>query len=293
MYKWFKIVSLLFAVAVSSIISRNYAYAGNHYDFELNGFYYKVQSLESRTCSIVFWDRESVGINTGKLIIPESIIFKDRTFAVIGIGDPNYGTHPVDHPTPSVAHEIQFIRYIEVPKSIRWIGSNSFISYKNVDKVYLKGGGNVLAYAFSCVETKTIIIGTGVTSVHESSFFCSSPNITYCIEDSDTPLTVNCWSDLHRNNITQLYIGRNINLLHVHDDYYFLNSKDIIRLEIGPKVTVLPPLSECRLEELVSYAVKAPKLSAKFSSYTKYNCMVTLPTGATGYKESIGWSEIL
>lgn len=260
---------------------------GGNYDFEQDGFYYIVQSLENLTCSISHWDRQRVGTDTGRLIIPERVTFKGRTFTVIGIGK----RIRENWTTPSTTgNDIRSVRYIEIPKTIQWIGSNSFLDYVNVDQLVLKGGGNIYTCAFCFVNAKTVIVGDGVGSMDEDAISCSKVS-TVRIEDTDKPLMIYGSRD-HGISATRLYIGRNITFKR-ETDYSFTNHRGITELEIGPKVTELPSFSQCRLDRLISHAIRAPKLSAPFSSYTENNCIVTLPQGATGYKESSWWAKIL
>lgn len=53
------------------------------YDFEVDGMYYNILNIETRTCEVTSGDR----LYTGDIVIPEYVTLKGRTFAVTYIGE--------------------------------------------------------------------------------------------------------------------------------------------------------------------------------------------------------------
>lgn len=129
-----KALSRHFAVLAFAMLTTVQASA---YDFEVDGIYYDVISIEDLTAAVTHGDNEY----TGDVEIPSTVVFKGRTFDVAAIGS-------------NAFDECSSLKSVEIPNSVTSIGE----------------------YAFAeCTSLASVVIPNGVTSIGESAFYyCTS-----------------------------------------------------------------------------------------------------------------------
>ena len=94
----------------------------------------------------------------------------------------------------------------------------------------------------NCDGLRSFTIPANITTIEASAFWNMDAAITVTIEDSDTPLTLNCngsyWAIFEANSSVNAYVGRNIVRTGSHvNQPTFDNS--LVGLTFGPKVTAI------------------------------------------------------
>ncbi|MBR6892964.1 MAG: leucine-rich repeat domain-containing protein [Bacteroidaceae bacterium] len=178
------------------------------YDFEKDGIYYNITSLQELTVEVTSGDNRYEGIIT----IPETVDYSERTFHVIRIGEKAFLSSGITG--------------VELPHSILTVGE----------------------YAFRyCYQLSSITIPSSITSFEHGAFGgCSNLN-NVVIEDAETQLSlpwnewqVNNSSYFNNCNLTSVYYGRNVSYRqgNVYDGLFW-NQNNLRNVVIGPFVTIL------------------------------------------------------
>lgn len=125
------------------------------YDFENNGLYYTIFSIEDKT---VYVDKGDIPYS-GNIKIPSSVIFKDKEMKVTGIND--YAFNKTD------------IVSIEISEGILNIGSNCFTDCKALKSVYLPNTIEIIGYkAFEgCSSLNKINFPNSLTGIGRYAFY--------------------------------------------------------------------------------------------------------------------------
>ena len=194
--------TFLFLVGVILSIS------GFAYDFEKDGIYYNITSLQELTVEVTSGDNRY----EGNITIPETVDYSERTFHVIRIGEKAFLSSGITG--------------VDLPHTILTVGE----------------------YAFRyCYQLRSITIPSSITSFEHGAFGgCSNLN-NVVIEDGETQLSlpwnewqVNNSSYFNNCNLTSVYYGRNV--LYRHGEVYdglFWNQNNLRNVVIGPYVTIL------------------------------------------------------
>ena len=206
MNKIFKITDMkrTFLFLVSIILS----ISGFAYDFEKDGIYYNITSLQELTVEVTSGDNRY----EGNITIPETVDYSERTFHVIRVGEKAFLSSGITG--------------VELPHSILTVGE----------------------YAFSyCYGLNSITIPSSINSFEHGAFGgCSNLN-NVVIEDGETQLSmpwnewqVNNSSYFNNCNLTSVYYGRNVSYRQgaVYDGLFW-NQNNLKNVVIGPFVTIL------------------------------------------------------
>lgn len=182
--------TLLFLVSLILSIS------GFAYDFEVDGIYYTITSLDELTVEVA----NSSNLETktsnykGDLTIPSSVLYKEKTFAVVGIGDaafcyfesnPGSTRYGPNHDLLSVSlpSSITYINFysffgcmsitkIELPENVIKVGNGTFTNCKNLKEVKLGSLVEELdVECFSgCSAIESIVIPENVSMIGDRAF---------------------------------------------------------------------------------------------------------------------------
>ncbi|MBR1879889.1 MAG: leucine-rich repeat domain-containing protein [Prevotella sp.] len=205
----------------------------NAYDFEKDGIYYNITSLQDLTVEVTSGDNRYEGM----VIIPETVEYSERTFHVIRIGEKAFqGSYNLNN--------------IIIPLSVETIGQ----------------------YAFSgCSQLYELSIPSSVISIENGCFTgCSSLSILK-IEDGDSFLSisfkeyqVNNYSSFRDCSLVYVYLGRNISSTYSSPDYHalFYNQRNLKTIEIGDKVTRIGDFVNCIGLENISIPNNVKMISA-------------------------------
>ena len=115
------IKQLLITIAVLLCSATTYAY-----DFEVDGIYYNIISMEDLTVEVTNGDIEY----SGEVIIPETVTIQSRTFKVIGIS--------------SSAFDYSNITSITIPNSVTSILEGSFSNCTSLKNLIIEDGETTL-----------------------------------------------------------------------------------------------------------------------------------------------------
>jgi hypothetical protein len=122
---------------------------GYAYDFEIDGIFYSIVSLEDKTVSVVSGGNETY---QGNIFIPTQVVYNGKTLSVIKIGDwafmkCNITSIQLSEGLLEIGaeafSECNNLKEIIVPNSVLTIGNNAFSNCKNLSYVKLP---NTLKY---------------------------------------------------------------------------------------------------------------------------------------------------
>lgn len=222
-------------------------------DFQVNGIYYKITSIEERECSVygpVYPEN-----NPTKLIIPTEVTYNGASFTVVSV----FGESQLRTKRSRYVN----VKELILPNSVKMIEYSAFYNVRSLERIQMDGVEYISDNAFeSCENLKTvsialnrlkyigfagfsdcrsfekIIIPPSCKKIEKSAFLgCVNPRLTVVIEDSDEPLLCNSTFGSGR----KIYIGRNIQGWYglgdaarhtYHNDIYYFKE-----IEFGDKVT--------------------------------------------------------
>lgn len=208
------------------------------YDFEKDGIYYNITSLQDLTVEVTYGENDY----SGDIVIPSFVEYANRNFLVNQIGDRAFS---------SSARMTGLI----IPNTVVSIG----------------------VYAFSfCQSLTSLSIPSSVTTILKGAFSGCYSLADLKIEDGDDFLFIAC-KEFQVNNyasfdscpLETIYIGRDIGSSGASDyQAMFYNKTDLNQVSIGPKVTQIGGFVCCsNLQEIV-----IPSNVKTISSYAFQNC---------------------
>ena len=135
-------------------------------DLEINGFYYKLDSLNN-TAEVTYKGDCRCGgkTYTGNVVVPSQVKYGDRTFTVTNIGDYAFSNS-------------RELNSVTIPESVTQVGTGAFEGCNKLKEVKFAGTSNVrtlgrLAF-FACTELESITIPASVDSLGAFIFeFCT------------------------------------------------------------------------------------------------------------------------
>ena len=228
------IKQLLITIAVLLCNATTYAY-----DFEVDGIYYNIISMEDLTVRVTDGDNEY----SGEVVIPSTVNYNGEVYSVISIGG-------------SAFSGCSSLTSIEIPNSVTSIGG----------------------YAFSgCSSLTSIEIPNSVTSIGDGAFgYCTSLKDLH-IEDGNTTLELgdnDNYGLFHECPLETLYIGRNLS--YDIDDYYeertspFYNQDKLEIITISNTVTSIGEYIFFGCSGLTS--IEIPNSVTTIGAGAFYNC---------------------
>ena len=139
------IVSLLLLVSVKV----------SAYDFEVAGICYDVVSWDDMTCEVTF---PISFIYTGNIDIPDKVVYNEREFSVVRIGNDAFHRAEVES--------------VSMGNSITVIEKTAFKNCEQLKEVIMGGSVETIGdYAFSnCRQLKELVISNSVISIGRSCF---------------------------------------------------------------------------------------------------------------------------
>jgi len=211
------------------------------YDFTVDGIYYNILSLSDLTATVT---NNETDYYTGKITIPDSIVYKNKIFKIASIDQAFKGCTT--------------LKEVIIGRNINNITANAFNG---------------------CVSLTSIKIPNSVLNIFDGAFTgCTSlKNIIF--EDGSTKLSLGCKS--YRNSygyglfydcpLDSVYLGRDItfkaNASYGYSPFYF---KSISYLSIGDSVSEIYPLSFWRCKNINK--LKIPRNIKKIGNYAFAEC---------------------
>lgn len=240
------------------------------YDFEIDGMYYNVLSIDDLTVEVTSGDYKY----SGNIVIPSQINFKDRNFKVIRIGYCAF-------------YQCQ-IQSILLPESIRVIGQEAFYKCNQLQSITLPESLESIGYKafYNCEQLQSITIPSNVNSIMSESFgVCSSLQIVR-FDDSRTRCEVNRDAFHICNSIKHLYLGRPLSSAYA---FYYIPYTE---LTIGPLLREWCHEDHGKLEVVRSLIIDPSQLKPTFNTNTYLNVTLYVPKGTkAAYKQAEGWNK--
>ena len=101
------------------------------YDFMVDNIFYSVVSMADLTVKVVSEDETYTKSYSGDVVIPNSIVFRDRTFNVIRIESKAFMNCPQ-------------LTSVSIPKNVSIIGTDVFKQSSNIEKIIIEDGDSIL-----------------------------------------------------------------------------------------------------------------------------------------------------
>lgn len=237
------------------------------YDFEANGIYFNVKSLDDMSCVVTCG--ESNGGYSGELTIPSSVVYKNRDFSVVGIEKSAFKNCvklcKVDIPetVSSVGDEAFYgcssLEKLNLPKTLADWGESAFYGCENLQSVDIPTGVWILPQKifYKCKSLEEISIPSNITLINDDAFAFSG--VRKCvIEDSDSRIELKgsnislgymdnvfhiSGGAFSNTTIEYLYLGRNYELRtspYSNSLSPFFGVESIEEVIIGEKVSSIP-----------------------------------------------------
>lgn len=238
------------------------------YDFEIDGMYYNVLSIDTLTVEVTSGENKY----SGNIVVPSQINFKDRNFKVIRIGYRAF-------------YQCQ-IQSISLPESIREIRQEAFYYCNQLQSITFpesleRIGPNAIC---GCGQLQSIIIPSNVNYIGRYCFWrCSNLQVVR-FNDSRTECMVQGGIFGDCNSIKKLYIGRPLSSFDVYPH---------TELTIGPLLKEwLNGFDSGKLEIVRSLIIDPSQLKPTFKTNTYLNATLYVPKGTkAAYKQAEGWSK--
>ena len=167
---------MLMAVLCASLSS--YAY-----DFEVDGIYYSVISLQDLTCEVVKGDNKY----EGDVVIPSEVIYNNRTLSVIAIGADafRYCGTLISVTIPNSVTEIGKYAFgdclamtsVTIPNSVTEIAERAFYYCESLSSIKIPDSVTDIGEEafYNCESLESARIGNGVTKIKIGTFkYCNS-----------------------------------------------------------------------------------------------------------------------
>ena len=203
---------LSFSLFMISLLSSQRTYA---YDFELNGFYYNLNSYDL-TVAVTYGEK----LYEGDIVIPESISYKGKTMEVVSIGN-------------SAFKNCISLSSIKFGGSIKYIEEHAFEGCSNLSK---------------------LSIPSNITHLGNSSFYNCSNLKELTIEDSESPLRFGTNGEYSPScafncKLNYLYYGRILGKPE-WSRVYDLDNSELTTILIGNKVTSIVGLGGSKITQI-------------------------------------------
>ena len=126
------------------------------YDFEVDGMYYNVVSLEDLTASLTYGETKYAAES---VVIPETVVYKGRTLTVTSIDAAFSGCSSLVS--------------VEIPNSVTSIGGAAFSGCSSLESMVIPDGVTSIGSGafFGCSSLSSVKIPDGVTSISERAFY--------------------------------------------------------------------------------------------------------------------------
>ena len=202
---------LRFAIAICFALTASNTFA---YDFEVDGIYYNVTSLENLEVEVTSCDAAEY---KGDVVIPKTVVYKNRELRVTSIKDNAFsgcsGLTSVDIPDGvtsigrSVFSGCSGLTSVDIPDGVTTIGNYAFNGCKALTSVDIPNSVTTIGgYTFyMCTGLTSVKIGDSVTEIEWHAFEGCSRLTSIDIPDGVTSIGYRAFSDC--SGLTSVDIG--------------------------------------------------------------------------------------
>lgn len=175
------------------------------YDFEVDGIYYNIVSLNDLTAAVTSGDNSY----SGNVVIPDTVVYKGRNLKVVEIG------------TEAFRGDSE-LKNVTIPNTVKTISAKSFYSCINLANIVIGDSVEIIGgYAFyNCSGLKKVTIPNSVTEIHAYAFYyCESLGELYLEDGEDWLYLGGYYNDdgysryglvFGKTKSKTLYLGRNV-----------------------------------------------------------------------------------
>ena len=240
-------------------------------EFTVNDFTYRVLD-DGASVALVGAPAEVAG----ELVIPPKVADEAKEYTVTEIGERAFESRYA-------------LTSVVIPNTVKTISAYAFRYAGNGGSVeeFLVSLGNgvttICERAFdNCDKIKAFTIPASVTFVEASAFWNMDADIAVTIEDSETPLTLNCSGSFYPifevNNTVTAYVGRNIERTGNYADMPTFD-ENIVSVAFGPKVTAIGDNEYRDRDKLVSATGLTNVVSIGMRAFSDCNNLTTVEIG--------------
>ena len=219
---------LRFAIAICFALTASNTFA---YDFEVDGIYYNVTSIEDLEVEVTSYcyhldDEYDEHKYSGDIAIPETVTYKNRKLSVTSIGQSAFrycsGLTSVDIPDGvtsiggSAFEGCSGLTSVDIPDGVTSIGGSAFEGCSGLTSVDIGDGVTSIGeYAFrDCSGLTSVDIPDGVTSIGKGAFYACD-TIEEFIFPAGTQACVSLFGSYSGSD--GKYFGTIVNKLHISD----------------------------------------------------------------------------
>lgn len=300
------------------------------WDFEVDGIYYNVLSLDDLTVEVTYncdkWpDAWPAGDYTGDIVVPKTVEYRDHTFSVVSIGE--YAFRKCDKLTSVTLNDnIKKLDYcafaycsaltelilpdslseigsyaisrcynladITIPEKVEVIDTYAFYESTNLSSVTFNGSIRILkSYAFGKTSIKSIRIPASVQGIAEHCFSHCAQLSDVCIENSSEPLIVPSVNPFDYCPLENFYLGRNCNFSGFFSQYS-TPVTTIRNLTVGENVADLSWIYFDDIQSISFLSQVPPKVEYTFTNKQYMDVLIVVPTGSMEvYQSSEPWKH--
>lgn len=164
------IQKLIILTAMLSVSINTFAY-----DFEVDGIYYTIISLDDLTCGVASGDNEY----SGDIVIPSSVKYSNMDFTVTRIeyqAFKNSNVTSVEIPSTIsyIGNEAFYnssLKYVEIPNSVTYLGTMAFYKSDIIRIEIPSSIGEIPKSCFNgCKNLSEVKIADGITLIDQNAF---------------------------------------------------------------------------------------------------------------------------
>lgn len=161
---------MLILTAMLSISVSVYAY-----DFEVDGIYYTIESLDDLTCGVTSGDNKY----SGNIVIPSTVKYSNMDFTVTGIKyeafkNSNATSVEIPNSISYIEHYAFYnssLKYVDIPNSVTYLGVMAFYKSDIIGIEIPSSIGEVPMSCFShCKNLSEVKIADGITKIGDDAF---------------------------------------------------------------------------------------------------------------------------
>ncbi len=254
------------------------------HDFEVDGIYYNITDSEKLTVEVTYRGssyNEYEDEYTGKVVIPESVIYNDKTYSVTSIGSEAFRfcsgltSIAIPNSVTSIGYNAfkncSGLTSIEIPNSVTSIGSDTFYNCYGLTSVTIPNSvTSIGSYAFGgCKGLTSIVIPNSVTSIGSYAFYSCDGLTSVHISD------IAAWCNIKFSDYSAnpLYYANHL----------YMNGKEIKDLVIPEGVTSIGSYAFYKCSDLTS--IEIPNSVTSIGSYAFQSCSgltsIAIPNSVT------------